>query len=145
MITLKQIAKVINDKLAEVLPAVPVQSKDISEGYPRPSLYVDFDEVTAAQYGARGKERTIQVIIYFFPTDRYKPKLEILEVQEILEGAFSGDFTIEDGFVVYPLEVNSVKVDGILQFSFEIYYIEIDAAETGEEITELDMSIKKED
>lgn len=143
MITLKQIAKAINDKLSEVLPDIEIQSKDISEGYVRPSLYVDFDNSTHADFGTRGKERTIQVIIYFFPTDPYQNKIETLEVQETLENAFIGHLTIMDGFVIYPSEVSSVKVDGILQVSFEVYYIEIDDIETGEDMEQVNINIEK--
>jgi hypothetical protein len=144
MITLKEIATAINEKLKEVLPHIPIQSKDISEGYERPALFVDFDNTTNAQFGARGKERRIQVIIYFFPSDRYKNKIEILEVQEILEQAFTGHFEIKEGFVVYPMEVSSIKVDGVFQFSFEIHYIEIDDTETGEDVDSININLVKE-
>lgn len=125
MLTLKEIATAINDKLKEVLPEIKRQSKDISKGYSRPGLYVDFDSVSTSDYIGKKRERAIQVIIYFFPTDQYNYKLEVLEVQEKLEEAFSGHLKIKEGFIVYPFEVNSVKVDGVLQFSFEIYTLEM--------------------
>lgn len=148
MLTLKQIALAINNKLAEVLPNIPIQSKDISEGFERPSLFVDFDNITTSDYIGNKRERNIQVIIYFFPTDRYNNKIEILEVQEALEQAFSGQLMIKEGFIVYPLEVNSVKVDGVLQFSFEIYTLEYeqDPAETNADyMTDLYINLDERD
>lgn len=131
MLTLKDIALAINNKLEEVLPSIPIQSSDISEGFERPSLFVDFDNVTTADYIGGKKERNISVIIYFFPTSRYDNKIEILNTQEILEKAFSDQFMIKEGFYVYPMEVNSIKVDGVLQFSFNIYTLEYE--DTGTE------------
>lgn len=130
MLTLKDVALAINNKLSDVLSDVPVQSKDISEGFKRPSLYVDFDNVTTSDYIGDKRERSIQVIIYFFPGDANKSKIEILDVQEVLENAFIDGFMINDGFAVYPFELNSVKVDGVLQFSFEIYTLESKYDET---------------
>lgn len=147
MLTLKEIVRAINDKLTEVLPEVPIQSKDISEGFDRPSLYCDLDDVITSDYIGGKRERRIQVIIYFFPKDRTKTKMEILEVQDVLEQAFSGQLMIKEGFVVYPFEVNSVKVDGVLQFSFEIYTLETKENEqesNADYMLELDVNIKGE-
>jgi hypothetical protein len=143
MVTLKQIALAINEKLHDVLPNVQIQSKDISEGYPRPCLYVDFDDVHTAASGAMLRERTVPVIIYYFPTDRNKHKIELLDVQETLESAFVGHFTIEDGVVVQIFDVSSVKVDGVLQVSFDIYTLEVkdDAGESGPDMLELSIEL----
>ena len=145
MIMLKQIALSINEKLTSLFPTIEIQSTDISEGFNRPSFFVEFDPSTNAAYGSRGRERRIQVTIYYFPSDRYKHRMELLEVQEKLENAFTGTFEIAQGFVVYPFEVESTKVDGTLQTSFEFYYIEIDRTEDGEEMKELQLSVEKRD
>lgn len=145
MITLKQIASAINEKLKEVLPSIPIQTTDISEGFKRPSLFVDFESITSAAFGARGFERRIQVIIYYFPSDRYKNKIELLDTQEVLENTFTVPFEIQKGFTVYPLELESDKIDGTLQVNFELYYLEINDSEDGDDIGELHLSIEKRD
>jgi hypothetical protein len=147
VLTLKEIVRAINDKVEEVLPNIPIQSKNISDGYARPSLFIDLDNLTTSDYIGGKRERRLQVIIYFFPKDRTKTKMEILEVQEILEQAFSDQLMIKEGFAVYPFELNSVKVDGILQFSFEIYTLETkenDQESNADYMLELDVSIKGE-
>lgn len=135
----------MNTRLEEVYPDIPIQSSDIEEGFNRPSFFVEFDDIRTAAYGPRGTERNIPVTIFYFPSDRYKNRIELLEVQDRLEKTFSEAFPIMDGFVVYPLEVSSTTVDGVLQTSFEIYYIETDNTETGEEIQELHLNIEKRD
>ncbi|MBO7747355.1 hypothetical protein I8J29_24525 [Paenibacillus sp. MWE-103] len=142
MVTIKQISKAINAKLNDILPDVEIQSKDIREGYPRPCLYVDFEDVTASMAGAKLRERTIPVVIYYFPTDPNKVKIELLDVQEKLEVAFVGDFPIMDGFVVQIFEADAVKVDGVLQFSFDVYTLEVDDRETDNGPDMLDISIE---
>lgn len=148
MIHLKEIALAINQKLKRVLPAIPTQSKDISEGFDRPALFVDFDEVTTAKYGPVSRERTVSVTIYYFPKDRYTNKIDILEVQETLEQAFSEPLTIRKGFVSFTAELSSSKTDGVLQTSFDLYYIErLDDPEdedSAEYMEHLDMNLKEE-
>ncbi|MFD1957321.1 DUF6838 family protein [Paenibacillus thailandensis] len=131
MITLKQIMTAINDKLEEILPNIDVQSTDIKEGFSRPSLYVDFERTNTIQFMTRGKERTISVTIYYFPRDRYDHQLELLEVQDILEGAFRGYFAITDYFGVQINEIDSTEVDGVLQSRFDIHSIEIADSDDG--------------
>ncbi|WP_063870694.1 phage tail terminator family protein [Paenibacillus sp. Root444D2] len=126
MVTLKDIAKAINAKLKESFPDIQINTKDISEGFARPSFTVDFDNSTKSPFGSHGVERTVHVIIYFFPSDRSQYKIEMLDVQDKLENAFTYTLTILDGFVVYLDELSSDKVDGVLQFAFDIHYIEID-------------------
>ncbi|OPG98984.1 hypothetical protein B2I21_07465 [Chryseobacterium mucoviscidosis] len=144
MITLEKIALAINEKLIEVLPDIPIQTTDISEGFQRPSLFVDFEDATRSAYNSSSVERTIPVVIFYFPKDRHKYKLELLRVQQVLEDAFSGHFTIQDGFVVYP-ETTCDRVDGVLQCRFDVYYIQQIEDDTGEVMASLDFALHKEE
>ncbi|MEC0370884.1 phage tail terminator family protein [Paenibacillus chibensis] len=145
MIDLKHVLLAVNTRIEEIYPEIPIQSSDIEEGFSRPSFFVEFGDVRTAAYGPRGKERNIPVTVYYFPSDRYKNRIELLEVQERLEQTFSEAFAVQTGFVVYPVEVTSTIVDGVMQTSFEVYYIETDNSETGEEISELYLNIEKRD
>lgn len=126
MVTLEEIAIAVNAKLKQAFPAIAINTKDITEGFARPSFTVDFDNSTRSPFGSHGVERNVHVIIYFFPTDRYQFKIEMLGTQEQLEDAFDHTLTIKEGFVVYIDEAGSNKVDGVLQFAFDVHYIEID-------------------
>lgn len=145
MIELKQVLLAVNTRIEEAFPDIPIQSSDIEEGFDRPSFFVEFDDVQTAAYGPRGTERRIPVTIFYFPSDRYKNQIELLEVQDRLEKTFSLAFAIVNGFTVYPMEVSSTTVDGVLQTSFEVYYIEIDDTEIGEDIQELYLNMEKRD
>lgn len=143
MLTLVDVVAAINERLDAVLPDIPIQSKDIREGFARPSLYVDFDNVVPVKYGQRGLDRTISVIIYFFPTSQTDYKMELLSVQDTLEQAFVDTLQIVEGFVVYPSNLASVKVDGILQLSFDIQLVEIKEEEAGYMIEQLSLEVQK--
>lgn len=146
MITLSEVVTAIKEHLNLVFPDVPIQSNNTSEGDSQPSLFVDFESIKLAAYGTRGQERTLQVVVHYFPTDDQKNHIEqLIEVQEKLEKAFFGHFEIMAGFVVPPFEVTSTKVDGVLQCRFQLYYLEIDNTETGEDITELHLNMEKRD
>lgn len=148
MITLIQIGTAINKRLKEVLPNISINTKDITEGFVRPSLTVDFDNTTSSKFGTQGFERTLSVIVYFFPSTQTKYKFEILEVQQLLELGFADNLEIIEGFVVFPSELSSTKVDGVLQFSFDIQLIEIkeeitDGSDGIELMEELDVDVSK--
>lgn len=143
--TLKAIAATINDMLAGVLPTVPIQSTDISEGFERPSLFVEFGDVLTEKFGGRSRERTVPVTIYYFPSNRNKNKLELLEVQETLEATFIGSLSLKDGLAVTVTEISSIKVDGVLQSSFDLYLFETDTTETEPFIDDLIVNIEKRD
>ena len=122
---LKDIAIAINKQLKSEFPSIPIHSKDISEGFPRPSFFVDFETSTREQLSSRRIERTLPVVIYYFPTDRYQNKIELLDVQEGLEEVFKDELVIVDTDRLYMGKSTSVKVDGVLQLSFDIHYVEI--------------------
>ncbi|MGG3307454.1 DUF6838 family protein [Paenibacillus lautus] len=145
MVTLKEIITAINERLIAIAPDVEIQSNDISEGYQTPSFFVEFEDVRSAQYGAWGRERGIPVIIYYFPTERQHKQMELLDMQEKLEQGFIMPFEIRKGFTVFPLELNATKTGGVLQLSFDLYTLEFDMTETGEDITELHLHIEKRD
>lgn len=145
MITLEKIAFAINETLAAAFPDIPIQSTDITEGFKRPSFFVDFEDVTASAYGSCSKERSITVMIYYFPKDRYKNKLEIMRVQEGLQNAFHRHLTIDEEFVIHLPEIEFSKVDGVLQSSFDLYTLESDLNESGEFAEHLNLTLEEGD
>lgn len=74
----------------------------------------------------RRTEKSIQIIIYYFPSDRYQYKLELLEVQEGLENAFLDGLLIDEETTLFTGELTSIVVDGVLQFEIKLDYVEIE-------------------
>ena len=127
--TLKEIALAINRQLKKAVPEIEIVTKDIEEGFDRPSFFVDFEQFGVHRISARQLERTVSVTIFFFPSDPYQYKLEMLDIQQRLEDAFNDELVINDETRLYMGEIESTKTDGVLQFSFEIAYTAIDYSE----------------
>lgn len=128
-IKLKTLALAVNRQIKRAFPAIPITSKDITEGFDRPSFFVDFDSFRAEQMSKRRTERSNHIVIYYFPSDRYQYKLEVLDVQETLEDAFIDGLVIDDETVLYVGEVTGQVVDGVLQVEFDLDYMEIESGE----------------
>ena len=135
MISYKQIKKAINDKLKANFN-IEINSKDIREGFIRPSFFVEFDEMN--RIGLESQiERSFTVRIYFFASDMDAPSIENMEVQEELENAFDLKLQVADRHFNI-LEARSVVSDGVLQFEFEIQYEEGREIEEAEKMQELE-------
>jgi len=86
MITYIDIKKAINSNLIKKFN-IEVNSKDISEGFVRPSFFVEF--LNPIRWSSADQiHKSFSVQIYYFPTDRYDYSLEILDVQGQLENLF---------------------------------------------------------
>lgn len=133
---LKDIKLAINEKILSIFPEVEIQSKDIEEGFKRPSFYVDFENSKLFKIAAEYYNKSISVKVYYFASDRYKHSTENLEVQESLESLFIDKLVVNE--VNIPiLEVESNVVDSVLQFSFELEYNINKVEEYDNEISEI--------
>ncbi|MCA4756326.1 DUF6838 family protein [Mycolicibacterium fortuitum] len=144
MITLKEIVTAINERLLTIAPDVEIQSNDISEGFSPSSFFVE-TELQGSQHGYYGRERTILIRIYYFPSDRHHKQQELLDMTEALELGFKGCIELKEGYPVFPSDFDARATDGVLQATFEIYLLEFDMTETGEDMNDLYLNVEKRD
>lgn len=117
MITYTDIKKAINSSLKKKFN-IEINSKDISEGFIRPSFFVGLENTNrSSDENQIHKSMTIQ--IYYFPTDRYEYSLEIMDVQEQLENLFDLKLKAKDRYFNIN-EARSNTTDGVLSFAFDI-------------------------
>lgn len=143
MITMKEIITGINERLKQIAPDVDIQSTDIREGYNTPSFFVEAESPRLSQYGAWGRERNVPIVIYYFPPDRHHKQMDLLTMQETLEQGFIQPFEIRKGFTVFPMELTPTTTDGVLQFAFELYTLEYDVTEDGDDMKDLYLNVEK--
>lgn len=163
MITLKQINKAINKQIKSALVDtdfvdVPIISQDIKESLKndidgkvinviRPSIKVTLDASQTGKFNSQLKERTLTVRVYFFAKDRYKTKLDNLEMQDILENAFLEDIQITDTFYMSISEDGDIQcttTEGVLQVAFDLYSLEeIEDTKVYEPIENLHFNLKE--
>lgn len=145
MIKYTDILKAINAKIKEAFPDKEIQSKDITEGFERPSFFIDFSNMAATEMMNYFRNRVTTIVIYYFPSDRYKNRIEILGIQDKLEEIFLDMLKVNEDFIITINETEANIVDGILQFSFDLETVEQIERESPEPlIEELDIEIRKE-
>ncbi|MGE7828967.1 phage tail terminator family protein [Paenibacillus sp. NPDC093718] len=122
MLTLKQIVKSITTQLNTKFPEINVTSRDIKEGFERPSFFVEIDNNSSSS-GLFVIEKSKTIRIYYFPSDMYENELELLQMQDDLAEVFNLTVKIEDRTITLD-ETVSVVTDGVLQFEFDLNYLD---------------------
>lgn len=135
MITYKDIKLAINNLLISKF-SYEINSKDISEGFSRPSFFVEFDNVVRSA-NSEQVLKSFTIIIYFFPSNRHNYSIEILEVQDKLEELFDLKLEVLDRKFNID-EARSTISDGVLNFEFDIQFEEGKVVEDAELMQELE-------
>lgn len=118
MITYKDIRIAINRKLKTT--GIEVNSRDVSEGFLRPSFFVQLDNVNRSG-DENNVHKSLTVQLYYFPTDEYEYAIEVLDMQETLENLFDLKLPIKDRLINVD-EFNTGVVDGVLNCSFDLAF-----------------------
>jgi hypothetical protein len=118
MITYKNIATAVNTKLSSF--EVEINSRDVKEGFPRPSFFVQLLPSTRSG-DVDNVHKMLTVQIYYFPSDRYEYAVEVLDVQENLEYAFDLKLKVQDRYLDI-IDAETVLTDGVLNFSFSVEF-----------------------
>lgn len=124
MITYEDIRIAVNQQLAKT--GIRITSRDVREGFQRPSFFVQLMNNTRSGYEEQ-VHRSATVQIYYFPSDRYEYLKEVLDMQETLEELFDLKLAVKDRLLNVD-EFSSSLVDGVLncQFDLEFYDGKID-------------------
>lgn len=123
MLPIEEILAAVNTKLKEAFH-IDINSNDVTEGFDRPSFYVVFDNVAKTDY-LRGFKRNLTVRIYYFPTNRYKYQLEILEKQQGIEALFRLGLQVNNRHLNIVEGIESYITDGVLQISFDLEFYDV--------------------
>lgn len=121
MITYKDIKKAINSLLTNKF-AIDINSNDVKEGFIRPSFFVQLENSNRSSDESQ-VHKSLTVQIYYFPSDRHKYSIEVMEVQEQLENLFDLKLKVLDRFFNID-DTNATTTDGVLSFSFDIAFYE---------------------
>ena len=120
MITYKDIRISIRGLLENT--GIEVNSSDVKEGFKRPSFFVQLDNnVRSADENQVHKAMTVR--IQYFPTDRYEYSIEVLDMQETLEGLFDMKLPVKDRYF-NVIDINTFLNDGVLNCSFDLEFFD---------------------
>lgn len=125
MLSLKDIIKAVNNEIKIVFPKINISSEDIKEGFKRPSFFVNIENNMSNKFNEVTKEKKLTIRIYYFPSDRYKNRVELLEAQDKLENIFFEGLKVNDNtFIPLADDMEAIIVDGVLQLSLYLYVLE---------------------
>lgn len=126
MITYKNILVSLISQIRGTIKGVTVTSNDISEGFERPSFFIDIENVRPENFMNKFSEKTLDIEILYFPKDINKNQLELLEITDMLSKNFIDNnyIELEDGLIVEVKNAKFNTVNKVLHFDFEIFISE---------------------
>ena len=132
MVTLEDINKFIVKQVKQGLinttyNVVGFSSTDIKEEIIRPCFYIEFFKNKVGKFNASNKERKLTTKLYYFALSPNKYKIELMEIQDLLEGIFLEGLRVNDTFIIPindGIEFDIDKANGFLIATFDLYTIE---------------------
>lgn len=130
-----------NSLIGTPFEATPIIPGDITEGFERPGLKIDFDSIKLENINANFKARALTVRVYFFASNLKRYKIENLQVQEIIENIFFKGIWIT-GYYVPINDINAEIVDTVLTIDFDINITAFVDDEQGELMEDIETDFK---
>ena len=132
MIDLKELNKAVCDlyrkaleaagSAAEILPELVAE--DVPSPIVRPSAKVQLEDGAQTRLLASGQEKTVTFRLYFFASDRYRPKMENLAVRQAVGEAFLDGITVGDTYLGIDEGVRFTVTDGVLVAAIDLSWSE---------------------
>lgn len=122
MLKLEEIMAQINLELSVL--GIEINENDAREGFTRPSFFVKFDATYRTDY-KEGFLREITTLIYYFPSDRYKYQIEVLDIQQKVEDILRKGFNVKDRVLHIVDDIGSEVIDGVLQMAFGLQFYDV--------------------
>ena len=98
---------------------------DMGEKIERTAFYIEFLNNKIGNFNSSCKERTLKVKLYFYSTDKYQYKLELLLMESYLENIFYDYLKISDSFIINTGDTTfDTLKGGILICNLDLYTIE---------------------
>lgn len=148
MLAINRVTAAVKKKLKNTFKNIDIQSQDISEGFKRPSFFIELDNINVNDFMTKLQETELTVRISYFPSKVNYNTSEIYSTLDILNQTFIEDnlLEIEEGYVTEVNESNISVVDKVLHFDFDIFLSEeyVRKLHNEETIEELEIDIHKE-
>ena len=148
MLAINRVTAAVKKKLKNTFKNIDIQSQDISEGFKRPSFFIELDNININDFMTKLQETELTVRISYFPSKVNYNTSEIYSTLDILNRTFIEDnlLELEEGYVTEVNESNISVVDKVLHFDFDIFLSEeyVRKLHNEETMEELEIDIHKE-
>lgn len=148
MLSVIDVIRGLSDLISKEYPQYPVCDMDIDEDYPRPSYFIDVEDVATSWVASDYIKETSNIKIVFFAENRYEGFLDLLDMKNNLTILFDVPLYISNGeedYHVSLLNTNSelYKSDKVLTFDITADLIQkVNRVETEPNMEELNVNIK---
>lgn len=124
MLSVIDIIRGLTELISEKYPNYPVCDMDIDEDYPRPSYFIDVEDVNTSWVATDYIKESSNIQIVFFAENRYEGFLDLLDMKNNLTVLFDEPLHISDEtseYYVSLLTTNSdlYKQDKVLTFNVQ--------------------------
>ncbi|RGZ81762.1 hypothetical protein DW971_02285 [Veillonella parvula] len=124
MITAVEIVKALTIKCRELLQC-DVNDRDISEGFFRPSFFIEVVDFNNEDIGGIIRGDTLNIYIYYFNEKREIGYLNLLKARESLREMLAMPVNVADGFSITASDIvetiNKADMSYITNFDVTIY------------------------
>jgi len=127
MVKYIDILKAINKLLEDNFSNVPILSeKDVEEKIIRPSFMVSMDNISSNNFMNAVIDKSVTIRIYYFPSNKYKYKIENLNMIDRLNELFVENeiLKLENFSMLLSSEISTDMVQSVLNYNFEIEFSE---------------------
>ena len=127
MVKYIDILKAINKVLENNFSNVPILSeKDVEEKIIRPSFMVSMDNISSNNFMNAVIDKSVTIRIYYFPSNKYKYKIENLNMIDRLNELFVENeiLKLENFSMLLSSEISTDMVQSVLNYNFEIEFSE---------------------
>lgn len=149
MLSVIDIIRSLSELIEKNYPNYPVVDMDIDEDYPRPSYFIDVEDVQTSWEASDYLKESSNIKIVFFAENRYEGFLDLLDMKNNLTILFNDPLLVSDGemdYYVSLLNTNSelYKSDKVLTFDITADLIQkVERVETQPNMEHLDINITR--
>ena len=120
MTSVIDVIRALSERIEKEYPNYPVVDYDVDEDFPRPSYFINVENVHTEWVATDYVQESSDLEITFFAENRYEGFLELLDMKNNLTKLFNEPLQLADNFYVTLLETTSevFKADKVLTFSF---------------------------
>lgn len=149
MLSVIDIIRALSELIETKYPNYPVVDMDITEDYPRPSYFIDADDIETSWVANDYIKESSNLKIIFFAAERYEGFLELLDMKNNLTVLFDDPLYVTNGKEEYYVSLLNTasdiyKTDKVLEFTLRADLIQkVERKETEQYMEELNVNITR--
>lgn len=122
MLTVIDVIRALSELIENKYPDYPVVDYDVTEDYPRPSYFIEVDDIETSWVANDYIKESSNLKIVFFAAERYEGFLELLDMKNNLTVMFDDPLYVTDGKSEYYVSLLNTasdiyKTDKVLEFT----------------------------